>query len=262
MRPLSLTNLPPFEGDVGDRRGRIADGGDHQRRGHRHRSRRCREPRPFRRARCVRRRCARPCRRLRSRTGLAKKSKTMRFGLSCGRSAKPRSRVTDLRKPRLERLVRLDRREVGRIDDRHRGFEMAELAKLLGGHRDLVRAAAAEDGDRSGSPIRRARRARGRRCPSLRIRAASSTGCARNRARHCHCRQRPRSRRRGTGRGRRIRDGRCTSRRTPPSRRRRAGLRPALRACGRAERRWRGSPHRRGRAARRPRRRSRPSHCR
>ncbi len=41
------------------------------------------------------------------------------------------------------------RREVGWIDDRHRGFEMAELAQLLGGHRDLVRPAAAEDGDGS-----------------------------------------------------------------------------------------------------------------
>ena len=32
MRPRSLTNLPPVERHVGDRRGRIADGGDDQRR--------------------------------------------------------------------------------------------------------------------------------------------------------------------------------------------------------------------------------------
>src|SRR6185312_1793455 len=48
---------------------------------------------------------------------------------------------------RFERLIGFDRREVAQIDFRNRGFEMAELAQLLGGHGDLVRAAAAEDGD-------------------------------------------------------------------------------------------------------------------
>src|SRR6185369_5766474 len=48
----------------------------------------------------------------------------------------------------LERLIGFDRREVGRVDDRHRGLEMTELAKFLWSHGDLVRPAAAEDGDR------------------------------------------------------------------------------------------------------------------
>ena len=151
------------------------------------------------------------------------------------RSAKPRSMVTDLRRPGLERLVGFDRREIGGVDDRHGGFEMAELAKLLGSHRDLVRAAAAEDGDGADRASCRARRARGRRCPSLRTRRGSSTGSARSRARHCRCRPPPRGCRRAADRGRRNRDGRCTSRRTRPSRRRRANPRPgmpSLRSCG------------------------------
>ena len=50
--------------------------------------------------------------------------------------------------PRLEQGVIGLLGEIGELDPRRRGFEMAELAKLLGGHGDLVGPAPAEHVDR------------------------------------------------------------------------------------------------------------------
>ena len=47
----------------------------------------------------------------------------------------------------IEQRIGVEGREVDRIDDRPRALELAELAEFLGRHRDLVRAAAAEERD-------------------------------------------------------------------------------------------------------------------
>src|SRR6476469_6467547 len=54
-----------------------------------------------------------------------------------------------LAKSRLERLVGLNRWEIAGFDDRHSRLEVAEFAKLLWSHRDLVRPAPAKNGDRT-----------------------------------------------------------------------------------------------------------------
>src|SRR6185369_2226797 len=47
----------------------------------------------------------------------------------------------------LERVICLHGREIGGFDDGNGSFQMRQLAQLLRGHRDLMRTAAAEDGD-------------------------------------------------------------------------------------------------------------------
>ncbi len=159
-----------------------------------HRSRPCRAPRPSRRARCARRSAARPCPRLRSAPAWRRNRRPCAW--ACRRRDRRSSRRMRDRLAQARARARSSastRREIGWIDDRHRRFEMAELAQFLGGHRDLVRPAAAEDGDGADRRCSRARRAHGRRCPILRTRRGSWTGCARSRARHCRCRSPPRA---------------------------------------------------------------------
>ena len=158
---------------------------------------------------------ARPCRRPRSATGLAKKSKIDRSWRLPGVSeANSRRWVTDLRWPGSSRGVVELRREIAEIDLRHRRLEMAELAELLGRHRDLVRPAPAEHVDGRGSRV--AERAEGMgddvRADELGRRLGEDAGdVERDIAVADHHRG---CRRRAAARGRRIRDGRYTSRRS------------------------------------------------
>ena len=78
---------------------------------------------------------------------MAKKSKWIDLGLSRGSPAKSRKWVTDLRIPGSSRASSASGREIGEVDPRRRRLEMAELAELLGSHRDLVRPAPAEHVD-------------------------------------------------------------------------------------------------------------------
>ena len=180
-----------------------------------------------RRASSSRRSAARPCRRPRSRTGLAKKSKMIVLGLppsSVGEIAQMGDRLA---LAGLEQGIVEHRREIAR--DRPCGVaasrwpsspsSLGVIAIWCGPRRPstwiVADRAVAERAEGMGDDVRADEL--GRRL---------GRGCGRRRARHCRCRSPPPPRRRAADRDRRIRDGRYTSRRTPPSRSRPAGRRP------------------------------------
>src|SRR5689334_11252035 len=144
--PAFVDELAAGERHVGDRRGRVADRGDDER---------CRDfvglASAARRARVVELgppdddplhpALAFDAQRL----GEEIEDHALRLVLrKLGEAAKEADRFAQ---PGLERLVGFDGRKIRRVHDRHCSLEVPELAELLRRHRDLMRTAAAEDGD-------------------------------------------------------------------------------------------------------------------